>query len=286
MLRPALIGLLVSGCFRSVIIDEERQADVVEQLEQRKFKGNLHAVRKQLRARLPIVESAASTPVDELLSTDNVTDKTWKLCFAPGTDDCAEAKEYDDGHVRFALTCQRPDHCAERIWEALAPGEVGAADIRARARSEERATLYEDKFVPRWSATAAAWGGIRSFENVTSLGLRMGVRRWLDPYLMAGALLEYERTFLPVPRNQIAIQLRIEMATFLKWSSEHWNLPEASAYIFIAPAIDLGAQRRYGARAGVGAQVVRLTPVFMEMGLQTLFPDQEVRMIVRIGMGV
>src|SRR4051812_45274521 len=60
MLRPALIGLLVSGCFRSVIIDEERQADVVEQLEQRKFKGDLHAVRKQLRARLPIVESAAS----------------------------------------------------------------------------------------------------------------------------------------------------------------------------------------------------------------------------------
>ena len=89
-----------------------------------------------------------------------------------------------------------------------------------------------------------------------------------------------------MPRNQIALQLRIEMATFLRWSSEHWNLPEASAYIFIAPALDLGSQRRYGARAGVGAQVVRLPPVFMEMGLQTLFPDQEVRMIVRIGMGV
>jgi hypothetical protein len=286
MPRVALVSLLLTGCFRSVIIDEQRQDDVVEQLQARQFKGKLETVRKRFKQRLPIVESAASTPVDELLSVDEVNGTKWRLCFAPGEDDCAEANELEGNKVRFALACERPDHCAERIWEALAPGEVGNAELVARDRSEERATVFENQFVPRWTLTGGAWGGVRSYENVTSLGLRFGVRRWLDPYLIAGALLEYERTFLAQPRNQLALVARVEMATYMKWSAQHWQLPEASAYLFFAPAWDFGSKNRFGARAGIGAQVVRLTPVFMEMGVQTLFPDQEVRVIVRLGMGV
>jgi hypothetical protein len=286
MLRAGVILLLLSGCFRSVIIDEQRQEDVVEQLEARRFKGNLQSLRKQVRSRLPLVESAASTPVDELLSVDELDEKKWKLCFSPGTDDCVEAQQVDSAHVKFAVACDRRDHCAERIWEALAPGEVRAADGVARARAEDRATIFEDQFVGHWTLAGSAWGGVRSYENATSLGLRVGARRWLDPYLLAGLLLEYERTFMTPARNNIALQIRVEMATYMRWSQQHWHLPEASAYLFIAPAVDLSNKTRYGLRAGIGAQVVRLTPVFMEMGLQTLWPDQEVRVIVRIGMGV
>jgi len=288
MLRAgAIFSLLLSGCFRSVIIDEQRSDDLVEQLESRAFKGDLTAVRKRVRARLPVVESRASTPVEELLSVDELKDRKWKLCFAPGSDDCVEAHELDGGNgVRFAVACERRDNCAERIWEALEPGAASAANVVAQARSEDRASLFEESFVPRWAVTGGAWGTVRSYENVTGLGARVGVRRWLDPYLLAGALVEYERTFMTQPRNQVALQLRIEMATYMKWSEQHLNLPEASAYLFFAPALDFSNVTRYGARAGIGAQVVRLTPVFMEAGLQTLFPDQEVRLIVRIGVGV
>src|SRR5262249_39077627 len=161
------------------------------------------------------------------------------------------------GQVRFALECARVDTCAERIWESMAPGEVAAADAAARDRVEDRAAMFEQRFVGRWAVAGNVWGGIRTFDNVTTAGARVGLRRWIDPYILLGALLEYERAFFPAARTQLAASLRVELATWLNWCDRHWNLPEASTYLFVAPAVDFGLPLRGGARAGVGVQVVR-----------------------------
>jgi hypothetical protein len=104
---------------------------------------------------------------------------------------------------------------------------------------------------------------------------------------MAGAMFEFERSL--ASRNQLALHVRFELSTWSQWSERHWNLPEVSGYVFVAPVIDFGGgdEAKWGGRGGAGVQVVRLAPVFLELAIQTLFAYRaEVRMLFRLGLGV
>lgn len=273
------------ACFRSVIIDEQRIDDIAEALEARVFEQDLQTVRDTLRARLPLVQSSASTPIDELLTVDDLAAPTWRFCFAPGTEDCVVATESPERHVTFRLHCAHAERCTEWVWETLAEDEVHAADKVARDRMEERATLFEQRFPGKWTPAAGIWASIRSSDNVAAFGVRAGARRWVDPYLMATAMLEYEHSFLS--RNQLAAHVRFELSTWSKWTQRHWGLPETSGYVFLAPVADFGGEYlRGGMRAGAGVQVIRFVPLFLEIALQTLFPKNELRMVFRLGVGV
>jgi hypothetical protein len=281
------IAVLLSGCFRSLIIDEQRVGDVAEQLEQRPFDGPLTSVREQLLTQLPLATSLASTPARDLLSVDQLGGRRWHLCFAPGTDDCVDATEDDEGKVHFHLACAHVEHCAEWVWESLAPDEVYVADKRARDRQEERASHFEQSFTGRWTLAGGVWGSVRSSENSLGLGGRAGVRRWVDPYLMGAVMVEYERSL--TMRNQLALHVRFELSTWSQWSERHWNLPEVTGYVYVAPLVDFGSggDVKWGGRGGAGVQVVRLAPLFLELALQTLVAVRtEVRMIFRLGIGV
>jgi hypothetical protein len=157
-----VVGLFASSCFRALIIDEQRVNDVAEQLEARAFDGTLAAIREQLMQRLPLAESAASTPAPDLLSIDQLAAPTWRFCFEPGTEDCVEAIEAPLGKVHFHLHCAHAEHCAEWVWESLAPDEVYAADKRARDRQEERTSVFEQSFTGRWAVAGASARGAGS----------------------------------------------------------------------------------------------------------------------------
>ncbi|MCI0574222.1 MAG: hypothetical protein L0Y66_26120 [Myxococcaceae bacterium] len=186
-----------------------------------------------------------------------------------------------------------------QVWKAL--GEAGLADAQAQAARWAEAEAIDEwrTFRPRWGLTGAATYVMGSGQS--GFAARFGVRRWLEPHLVASTMLESEWGTLSaspgssaVSTHLLALPLRVELAPWTEFSAAH-GLPDTSFSLFAGPTLmmpgALGPEAVPGLRAGVGLQLLHATdgvlmPLVVEAHVQQhALPGGGVR-DVRFSVGV
>lgn len=165
-----------------------------------------------------------------------------------------------------------------RLWRSIDPDS--ARDSSRTLEADAQTAVLEEAahFTPRSSFTAGlqiTLGGGHS-----GVGLRGGLRRWQNPYLIYGALLEAEWALITVPWSagrpsgalMLSLPLRAEFSLWSHWSEHTANLPENTLYILAGPLAVLDDDGVPGSgigwRAGAGVHLVHVAhtmPCYLEV---------------------
>lgn len=295
--------LASGGCVRNLRAEQAYHDSLRADFEQHPFRVSLPEAKLRLRT---LAQSSPERACAPCVFVDRCTGESCSFRVGTSSEDeaCLTATEKPYGVLHFQVTCGdrwRVDDTVQLVWEDLEPDAYADAETRAQG-ALARVTLDEARsFTPRWGLTAGAFGALGSAS--LGYGARLGVRRWNDPNLIAGALVEYEYTWFDIPPAPVGSpkqaghlvtgELRAEVAPWSAWTAKT-SLPEFSLYMLGGGSVlldDANPGFGGGFRFGFGGHAVHYTrtyslPFFLEVHLSRLFFTAYEATSVRMTIGV
>ena len=164
-----------------------------------------------------------------------------------------------------------------RVWEL--EQMMKRFDLNAHALLENAVAAEVDSRMETDAREVGAWtfsGSVGALVGIPkgpspSLLLRLGVRRWLSPYLIVGLAPGYERRLFSdpgSPRDSVGLTAKVEFSWFdedAKKMAQRLNLPLLSAFLGLTSSLGLFPEQVIASqRVFVGLQLLFL---FIEAGV-------------------
>lgn len=231
-----------------------------------------------------------------VVSAKTEPDGARRYCFeAYGESGCVRAKSVGPLSTRFEAGqgAPVPTPIVRGLWRmvdeaaAIQANNESEYDIEAIAIEEER------RFTPRWTFMGGArTGAVVSTDPPTfTFGGQVGFRYWANYFLITGASVEVENA-LQTSRSFLTLgaMARAELSVWNDENMHFLNLPFLTFMMSAGPLIAFGRLPAAGVRATVGAHVVHvgrfLTPLFFELGFQSLTVDEQSASGLRVAIGL
>lgn len=231
-----------------------------------------------------------------LVSADTERDGARRYCFeAYGEPGCVRARAVSATHTRFeaAQGSPVPVGVVRSLWRLLDEPSAIAANNETEFDVEAIAIEEEERFTPRWTFLGGARTGVvvSSDAPTFTFGGQAGFRYWTNYFLLTGAALEVENA-LQSTRSYLTIgaNARAELTVWIDENQAFLNLPFMTFFMAAGPLLGVGRAPSVGMRATVGVHVLHvgrfLTPLFFEVGFQSLVVDEASTSGLRVAIGL
>jgi hypothetical protein len=231
-----------------------------------------------------------------LTSADSEADGARRYCFeAYGEPGCVRARAVGPSTTRFesAQAGDVPVGVVRELWRLLDEPAATAASTESDADVEAIAIEEERRFTPRWSFLGGArFGAVASADPPTfTFGGQVGVRYWASTFVIPGAAVELENA-MQSTRSYLTLgtMARAELSVWVDENKRFFNLPFMTFLMSVGPLFAFGHATSVGMRATVGMHVDHIgrfpTPLFFELGFQSLMVDEVSSSGLRAAMGL
>jgi len=231
-----------------------------------------------------------------LVSADTVADGARRYCFESyGEPGCVRARAVGPGTTRFESTQAEvvPVNVVRELWHLLDEPAAIAANNETEFDVEAIAIEEERRFTPKWSFVAGGRAGavVSTDAPTFTFGGQAGVRYWASTFVIPGAAVELENA-LQSARSFITLgsMARAELSVWVDENRRFFNLPFMTFLMSVGPLFAFGRLPSAGVRATVGVHVLHvgrfLTPLFFELGFQSLVVDEVSASGLRVGIGL
>lgn len=231
-----------------------------------------------------------------LVSAETERDGARRYCFeAYGESGCVRARAVGPRGTRFEAGQGElvPTPIVRGLWRVVDEAAANEAnnesedDVAAIAIEEER------RFTPRWTFLGGARTGatVSADPPTFTFGAQAGFRYWANYFLLTGAAVEVENA-LQTSRSFITLggMARAEVSVWNDENRRFFNLPFLTFLMSAGPLFAFGRLPAVGVRATIGAHVVHvgrfLTPLFFEIGFQSLIVDEQSASGLRVAIGL
>lgn len=231
-----------------------------------------------------------------LVSADTERDGARRYCFeAYGEGGCVRAKTVGPQLTRFETAQAEPVPTAivRGLWRVV--DEPAATEANNESEYDVTAIAIEEerRFTPRWTFLGGARTGatVSADPPTFTFGGQVGFRYWANYFLLTGAAVELENA-LQTSRSFLTLgtMARAEVSVWNDDNRRYFNLPFLTFMMSAGPLFAFGRLPAVGVRATVGAHVVHvgrfLTPLFFEIGFQSLIVDDQSASGLRVAIGL
>ncbi|MCC6337416.1 MAG: hypothetical protein IT380_25890 [Myxococcales bacterium] len=231
-----------------------------------------------------------------LVSAEDERGGARRYCFeAFGEPGCVRARQLGPSATRFEAAQPEPVPVAvvRELWRLVDEPAAVAANNETEFDVEAIAIEEEKRFTPRWTFLGGArTGAVVSGDAPTfTFGGQAGFRYWANYFLLLGGAAEVESA-LQNNRSYVTLgtMARAELSVWSDENQRFFNLPFLTFLMSVGPLVAFGRAPSAGVRASVGAHVVHvgrfLTPLFFEIGFQSLIVDEQSTSGLRVAMGL
>ncbi|MEW5738598.1 MAG: hypothetical protein AB1938_06705 [Myxococcota bacterium] len=248
-----------------------------------------------------VLEKKRTGPVESpcrfcLTSAEQERDGARRYCFeAYGEPGCVRARAVGPAMTRFesAQPDAVPVAVVRELWRLLDEAAAIAANNETEFDVEAIAIEEERRFVPRWTFLGGARAGavVSTDPPTFTFGGQAGFRYWANYFLLIGGAAEVENA-LQNNRSYLTLgaMARAEVSVWSDENQRFFNLPFLTFLMSAGPLFAFGAAPSAGVRATVGAHVVHVgrlvTPLFFELGFQSLRVDEQSSSGLRVAIGL
>lgn len=231
-----------------------------------------------------------------LVSADSEKDGARRYCLeAFGEQGCVRARAVQPKSTRFesGQPDPVPASVVRALWRVL--DEAAAIEANNESEVDVEAIAYEEeqRFTPRWTFLAGArTGAVVSADAPTfTFGGQAGFRYWANYFLLTGAAVEVENA-LQSTRSFVTFgaMARAELSSWNDDNPRYFNLPFMTFVMAVGPLVAVGRGPSAGVRATVGLHVIHVgrfpTPLFFELGFQSLIVDEVSASGLRVSIGL